>query len=141
MIEQQPTPIPLEETAIQELASRLRGALIRPGDTGYEQARAVYNGMIDRRPSLIARCVDVADVIASVNFARDHQLTLAVRGGGKSWKAGLAAITISPTASACHPLCRKSAPGWHFWRGCRRTNCTLSLVLERNSNRHEQMAW
>jgi FAD binding domain/Berberine and berberine like len=82
MIEQQPTPITLDETAIQELASRLRGALIRPGDTGYEQARAVYNGMIDRRPALIARCVDVADVMAAINFARDHQLTLAVRGGG-----------------------------------------------------------
>ena len=82
MIEQQPTPITVDETAIQELASRLRGALIRPGDTGYEQARAVYNGMIDRRPALIARCVDVADVMAAINFARDHQLTLAVRGGG-----------------------------------------------------------
>ena len=72
----------LEESAIQELASRLRGSLIRRGDAGYEQARAVYNAMIDKHPALIARCVDVADVIAAVNFARDHQLTLAVRGGG-----------------------------------------------------------
>src|SRR5260370_42190658 len=82
MMEQQHTSVALEETAIQELASHLRGALLRPGDAGYEQARAVYNAMINRHPALIARCGDVADVIAAVNFARDHRLTLAVRGGG-----------------------------------------------------------
>jgi FAD/FMN-containing dehydrogenase len=82
MLEQQHTPVTLEATVVQELASHLRGALIRPGDAGYEQACQVYNGMIDRHPALIARCMDVADVIAAVNFARDHQLTLAVRGGG-----------------------------------------------------------
>ncbi|MEO8288473.1 MAG: FAD-binding oxidoreductase [Chloroflexota bacterium] len=68
--------------AIQGLASRLRGELLQPGSDGYEQARRVYNGMIDKRPALIARCMDVADVIAAVNFAREHQITLAVRGGG-----------------------------------------------------------
>jgi len=72
----------MEETAIQDLVSRLRGTLIRPGDAGYEQARQVYNGMISKYPALIVHCVDVADVISAVNFARDHQLTLAVRGGG-----------------------------------------------------------
>ncbi len=82
MIEQQHTPVTLEETVVQELASHLRGILIRPGDAGYEQACQVYNGMINRHPALIARCVDVADVIAAVNFARDQRLTLAVRGGG-----------------------------------------------------------
>src|SRR6516162_6614011 len=82
MMEQQNTSAALEETAVQELASHLRGTLLRPGDAGYEQARQVYNGMIDKHPALIARCVDVADVIAAVNFAREHQLTLAVRGGG-----------------------------------------------------------
>jgi FAD/FMN-containing dehydrogenase len=84
MMEQQHTPVALEETAVQELASHLRGTLLRPGDAGYEQARQVYNAMINKHPALIARCVDVADVIAAVNFARDHQLTLAVRGGGHS---------------------------------------------------------
>src|SRR5260370_15121677 len=84
MMEQQNTPVALEETAVQELASHLRGALLRPGDVGYEQALRVYNGMIERRPALLAHCVDVADVIAAVNFAREHQLTLAVRGGGHS---------------------------------------------------------
>jgi len=84
MMEQQHTKVALEETAVQELASHLRGALLHPGDVGYEQARAVYNGMINKHPALIARCVDVADVTAAVNFAREHQLTLAVRGGGHS---------------------------------------------------------
>ncbi|HEU5377678.1 MAG TPA: FAD-binding oxidoreductase [Ktedonobacteraceae bacterium] len=82
MTEEQRSSITLEETIIQELASHLRGALIRPGDADYEQARRVYNAMIDRYPALIVRSKDVADVIASINFARDHQLTLAVRGGG-----------------------------------------------------------
>jgi hypothetical protein len=84
MLEQQLTSNALEETAVQELASRMRGALLRPGNADYEQAVRVYNGMIDKRPALIAHCVDVADVIAAVNFAREHELTLAVRGGGHS---------------------------------------------------------
>src|SRR2546421_11569712 len=82
MSEQHNTTDPLEETVIQDLAARLRGRLLGPGDADYEQVRKVYNGMIDKRPALIARCVDVADVIASVNFAREHRLTVAVRGGG-----------------------------------------------------------
>jgi FAD/FMN-containing dehydrogenase len=57
------------------------GALIAPADAGYEEARRVYNGMIDRRPALIARCADVADVIAIVDHARQTGSTLAVRGG------------------------------------------------------------
>jgi len=83
-MEQQHASIALEETAVQELAARMRGALLRPGNAGYEQALRVYNGMIDKRPALIAHCVDVADVIAAVNFAREHEMTLAVRGGGHS---------------------------------------------------------
>jgi FAD/FMN-containing dehydrogenase len=82
MMEQQHTKVALEETSVQELASLLRGAVLHPGDVGYEQARAVYNGMIDKHPALIARGADVADVMAAINFARDHQMTLAVRGGG-----------------------------------------------------------
>jgi len=59
-----------------------RGELIEPGHAGYDDARAVYNGMIDRHPRLIARCVDAADVIAAVNLARESGTLLAVRGGG-----------------------------------------------------------
>jgi len=79
---QDTTTVTLEETAVQDLTSRLRGTLLRPGDAGYEETRPVYNAMIDKNPALIARCVDVADVIAAVNFAREHKLPLAVRGGG-----------------------------------------------------------
>ena len=70
------------DSVIQQLKERLRGDLIQPADGEYNEARKVYNGMIDRRPRLIARCRDVADVIAAVNLARDNQLLLAIRGGG-----------------------------------------------------------
>jgi FAD/FMN-containing dehydrogenase len=75
---------PLEEAAVQEFAADLRGELIRPEDDGYDAARAVFNGMIDRHPALIARAAGVADVIQGVNFARTHDLPLSVRGGGHS---------------------------------------------------------
>jgi FAD/FMN-containing dehydrogenase len=81
MTEQQ-TMVALDEAAVQDLATRLRGELIGPDDADYEQARKVYNGMIDKHPALIACCVDVADVIGAVNFAREHNPPLAVRGGG-----------------------------------------------------------
>src|SRR5271165_2292786 len=68
--------------SIDQLKSSFRGELIQPADAGYESARKVYNGMIDKRPRLIARCVDVADVIAAVNFGRDQGLLVAIRGGG-----------------------------------------------------------
>ena len=72
----------MTEQTIATFQQNLRGRLIQPGDADYEATRALYNGMIDRRPRLIARCVDVADVIAAVNFARDQGLLLAIRGGG-----------------------------------------------------------
>jgi FAD/FMN-containing dehydrogenase len=65
-----------------EFRAAFRGELIEPADAGYDDARAVYNGMIDRRPRLIARCVDAADVIAAVTLARESGTLLAVRGGG-----------------------------------------------------------
>src|SRR5260221_1024945 len=64
------------------LKANLRGELIQPNDEGYDAARKVYNGMIDKHPALIARCADVADVIAAVNFARENNLLVSVRGGG-----------------------------------------------------------
>jgi FAD/FMN-containing dehydrogenase len=72
----------LNEQAIQAFRAGLRGPLIQPSDTDYDAVRALYNGMIDKRPRLIARCVDVADVIAAVNFARGEGLLVAIRGGG-----------------------------------------------------------
>lgn len=64
------------------LRANFLGELIQPHDTGYDDARAIWNGQIDRRPALIARCRGTADVIAAVRFARDHDLRIAVRGGG-----------------------------------------------------------
>ncbi len=72
----------LDESTLAELRTSFSGELISPGEEAYEQARRVYNGMIDKYPLLIARCADVADVIAAVSFARDHDILLAVRGGG-----------------------------------------------------------
>jgi FAD binding domain/Berberine and berberine like len=66
----------------EALRDAFRGELIEPGDPGYDEARAVYNGMIDRRPRLIARCADDADVIAAVALARETGAPLAIRGGG-----------------------------------------------------------
>jgi FAD/FMN-containing dehydrogenase len=72
----------LDETILERFASGLRGELLRPDATAYDEARKVWNGLIDKRPALIARCAGVSDVIDSVNFAREHDLLLAVRGGG-----------------------------------------------------------
>src|ERR1700750_1008328 len=72
----------LNEANLEAFKGQLRGTLIQQGDSAYDEARKVYNAMIDKRPRLIARVADVADVIASVNFARENGLLLAVRGGG-----------------------------------------------------------
>jgi FAD/FMN-containing dehydrogenase len=72
----------MNEQAVTEFEKSLRGRLIRRTDADYDSARALYNGMIDKRPLLIARCVNVADVISAVNFGRDQGLLLAIRGGG-----------------------------------------------------------
>ena len=72
----------MNETTVQELRGKLRGEVITPADPTYDAARKVYNGMIDKRPSLIACCVDEADVIAAVQHGRESNLLTAVRGGG-----------------------------------------------------------
>ena len=72
----------LETPALEALAERLRGPLLRTGDAGYDAARRVWNGMIDRRPALIARCAGAGDVMTAVRFARDHGLLVSVKGGG-----------------------------------------------------------
>ena len=74
-----------------KLRANLRGTLIERNDPGYDDARKLYNGMIDKRPSLIARCLDVADVIAAVDFGRDNDLRIAIRGGGHNGP-GLASV-------------------------------------------------
>jgi FAD/FMN-containing dehydrogenase len=73
---------PLEKIAFDELGGSFRGELLLPASTRYDTARQIWNGAIDRHPAGIARCAGVADVVAAVRFARDHDLEIAVRGGG-----------------------------------------------------------
>jgi FAD/FMN-containing dehydrogenase len=72
----------MKSEIISNLVSDIRGNVILPADPGYEEARKVHNGMINKRPAMVVKCVDSADVIAAVRFAREHDLLLAVRGGG-----------------------------------------------------------
>ncbi|HWO57367.1 MAG TPA: FAD-binding oxidoreductase [bacterium] len=74
------TEVPSE--AVTQLRARLRGALLQSGDPGYDDARALWNAMIDRRPALVAQCAGAADVAAVVAFVREHNLLLAIKGGG-----------------------------------------------------------
>jgi FAD/FMN-containing dehydrogenase len=77
--------IELERAAIRELGEACTGEILLAGDAGYDSARKIWNGMHDKHPALIARCVDHADVQHAVTFARERNLLVAVRGGGHSW--------------------------------------------------------
>ncbi|HEX5715716.1 MAG TPA: FAD-binding oxidoreductase [Thermoanaerobaculia bacterium] len=79
----------MKQDVLNGLKMRLRGPVFVPGDAGYEESRTVWNAMIDRRPAMIVRCLGVADVIACVQFAREHELLLCIKGGGHNI-AGLA---------------------------------------------------
>src|SRR3954451_12201622 len=75
-------PTTTAATPYDELAASLRGHVVTPADPGYDEARAVYNAMIDKRPAAIAYCRDTADVVACVRYGRAQGLDIAVRGGG-----------------------------------------------------------
>ncbi|MCB0749130.1 MAG: FAD-binding protein, partial [Ignavibacteriae bacterium] len=72
----------LVEDKIETFTSQLRGKIVMPSDASYDDERKVYNGMMNKLPGMIVKCVDVADVIASVNFGRENNLLISVRGGG-----------------------------------------------------------
>lgn len=72
----------LNKSTLEPFSEDIRGTVLTPDDDGYEEARTVWNGMIDKEPAVIARCTGAADVITAVNFAREHDLLLAVKGGG-----------------------------------------------------------
>jgi FAD/FMN-containing dehydrogenase len=74
----------VDEATVEQFKVEVRGELIQPGEPDYAEARKAYNAMIDKHPRMIVRCSDVADVISSVNFARENDLILAIRGGGHS---------------------------------------------------------
>lgn len=82
MTEQVERTVSVDDSAVAELRGRFRGELLRGGDPGYDAARSVWNGMIDHRPALIARCTGTADVVAAVNFGRERGMRISVRSGG-----------------------------------------------------------
>src|SRR5437773_3220928 len=101
----------LLDTNVDAFAGKLHGSVTRSGDSDYDEARALYNAMIDKRPALIARCANVDDVVAAVNFGREQGLDIAIRCGGHNGPglgsvdhglvidlSGLKAITVDPDA-------------------------------------------
>src|SRR5260370_17695605 len=72
----------MRPSATETFIGNMRGPIIRPMDADYDAVRSLYNGMIDKSPVMIARCTDVADVVTAVNFARENDLRVAIRGGG-----------------------------------------------------------
>ena len=116
-------PTVVGEAVIRELTTRFRGQLLAPRDAGYDAARTMWNGMFDRKPSLIARCAGVADVISCVNFARTNELLVSVRGGdhslaGHSVCDGGLMIDLSPMRSIRVDLLNRTAraEGGARWR-------------------------
>jgi len=75
----------LDAAVVDKFAAGFRGEIVRPGDARYDNVRKVWNGMVDKRPALIARCTGVADVVDAVRFAREHDLRVSVRGGGHNY--------------------------------------------------------
>jgi FAD/FMN-containing dehydrogenase len=101
----------LDDAVVQAFRAQLRGPVLGPGDAGYDGARRVWNGMIDRKPALVARCAGAADVMRAVEFARTRELLVAVRGGGHSASgqavcdgglvidlSGMKGVRVSPAA-------------------------------------------
>jgi FAD/FMN-containing dehydrogenase len=80
---------------IEQLQSTFRGPIVGAGDAEYDTVRRVYNGMIDKRPRMIARCADVADVIAAVQYGRENNLLTAIRGGGHNGGGGNFGVVTS----------------------------------------------
>jgi FAD/FMN-containing dehydrogenase len=74
----------LKEAALKGFEASLRGRVLTPADVGYDEARRIHNGMFERRPAVIARCIGTADAVDAIRFARTHDMELAVRGGGHS---------------------------------------------------------
>jgi hypothetical protein len=80
--------IDLNQDTIVSLKMRLRGQVLTPVDIGYEESRTVWNGMIDKKPAIIVRCLGTADVIACMQFVREHNLLVCIKGGGHNIAVG-----------------------------------------------------
>jgi len=111
------TPLsPVSSDALTSLDTQLTGEAIAYEHPDYDRARRVWNGMIDRRPALIARCADPADVVACVNFARVRELPLAVRGGGHGVGPGARSDSGCGSGfvwSTTRPSCRNTTRSAH----------------------------
>ena len=125
----------VDQSTVEKFKTNLRGELLQPGELGYDTARRIWNGMIDKRPALIARCTGAADVIHCVNFARENDLLVAVRGGGHN-VAGNAVcdgglmIDLSRMKSVRVDLARRTAraePGL-TWGEFDRETCIFGLA-------------
>jgi FAD/FMN-containing dehydrogenase len=111
--------------AITEFRGQFRGAVIEPEDAAYDEARKVYNGMIDRKPRLIAKCTDAADVITAVRMAKTNGLRVSIRGGGHN-AAGLGVcddglvidlapinyVRVDPSSARCWWVRARSGAMW-----------------------------
>src|SRR5262245_17727879 len=102
--------------AIEALRARFRGEIVLPGSPGYDDARQLWNGIFDRRPVLVARCIGTHDVIEAVRFAQEHGLPLAVKGGGHN-SAGTGVCDdgwswIFPACGASRYTPRTRPPTW-----------------------------
>ena len=107
------------------LRERFRGALLAPGEEGYEEARRVWNGAVDRRPALIAQCAGVDDVQQALRFALERDLRVAVRGGGRSIVghsvvddgividlSHMKAVSVDPATRSPAPAVVSRGPSW-----------------------------
>jgi FAD/FMN-containing dehydrogenase len=129
------TQLNLSDDVIEAFAASLRGELIRPRDAQYDAARAIWNGQIDKYPALIARCAGAADVVVAVNFAREHGLLLAVRGGGHNaagnalCDGGLVVDLSSMQGIRVDPDARRArAEGGVLWRDLDRETLAFGLA-------------
>jgi hypothetical protein len=87
MTAQTATEAALGPETIEAFAAGVRGPVLGPNDAGYDEARGIWNGLIDRRPALIVQCTGAADVVDTVNFAREHELLLSIKGGATTSRA------------------------------------------------------
>jgi len=122
--------------SIDELRATCSGGILQPGDDGYEEARRVHNGMVDRRPALIAQCQNTADVVDAVRFARASGLEICVRGGGHNVAGravvdGALMIDLSPMKGIhVDPDTRRArAQGGVLWRELNRETALHGLAV------------
>ena len=115
----------IDQATIEEFIVSLRGQLIQPSDEDYKEACKIYNAMIDRRPGMIVRCADVADVMAAVNFARENNTLVAIRGGRpqRPWLGNLRRwLGYRPVTHQVHSS-RSTSAYSTGWRGLHMGRC------------------